>query len=546
MKKKVVALVLLAAMTVSSLAGCGAKDEASNSTDQGTQVVESSTQAESTESSEEAAVEEIPEDYFAGTTITIAVKRKNGDESSSWNEKEIIKMAEEATGIHVEWIELDQTSANEKIAAMLMGDDQPDAYLGCLDQTTLSNNMDLFYDLSEEGLLEKWAPDVVEDYNAEDLWSTITWGDGSILGLITGNTIAAAESWGASILSVNQEWLDKLGLPVPTTADELYNTLVAFRDNDMDGDGDASNEIPMTFCSGNWEGDIMLHANAFGIGGNYTWQPQDAYKNIENGQVVSTVDTDNFRAFLEFYHKLAEEGLLDLEGFSQTADQYSAKRKEKIAGVFTTYTTMLDQGYTPFIYEGIEGVEPRLTGLVDRFIGQRSNFCLTADSENVEVVLHWWNWLSAETERKLIAYGDPYEIDADGNMWQLPLEEGQPNNVTVGMNNWCPARTSAEKLSYKPDNIAAGTAARIQFAEEHKDMYNQEGFPVAYVDAASEEERTFMEVELYAYLESFIANAIVYGVTDDSWAKHLEDLKTVQYYDWLDWYQNFVDEVNAR
>lgn len=545
MKKKVVALVLLAAMTVSSLAGCGAKDEASNSTEQGTQVAEFTTETESAESSE-AAAEEIAEDHFAGTTITIAVKRKNGDESKSWNEKEIIKMAEEATGIHVEWIELDQTSANEKIAAMLMGDDQPDAYLGCLDQATLSNNLDLFYDLSEEGLLEKWAPDIVEDYNEDDVWDTIVWPDGAIRGLITGNMVSSADSWGASYLAINQEWLDKLELPVPTTAEELYNTLVAFRDNDMDGDGDPTNEIPLTFCSGNWEGDIMLHANPFGIGGNEIWQAKYAYKNIENGQVVSTVDTDNFRAFLEFYHKLTEEGLLDLEGFSQTSDQYSAKRKEKIAGVFTTYTTMLDQGYTPFIYEGIEGMKPRMTGLVDRFIGQRSNFCVTADSENVEAVLHWWNWLSADTERKLIAYGDPYEIDADGSLWQLPLEEGQPSNVTVGMHNYCPAKTAAEKIYYRPENMAAGTAVRMQFTEEHKDLLNQEGFPTAYADAAAEEERTFMEVELFAYLESFIANSIVYGVTDDSWAKHLEDLKTVQYYDWLDWYQDFVNEVNAR
>jgi len=87
---------------------------------------------------------------------------------------------------------------------------------------------------------------------------------------------------------------------------------------------------------------------------------------------------------------------------------------------------------------------------------------------------------------------------------------------------------------------------RHSFIVENKDLFNQEGFPIAYNDAAKEEERAFMEVELFEYVSAFIADAIVNGVTDASWAKHLEELKTVQYYDWLQWYQDFVDDVAAR
>lgn len=545
MKKKVVALMLGLVMTVSTLAGCGNDAEVSKNTENKTS--ETTKQTEVVASETTSKEEEITVDYFKGKELNIVVQRKTGDTCADFNDKEIMKLVEEATGIHVNWTILDPTTLAEKLAVMLMSDDQPDAYLGVVDATTLSNNQDLFYDLSEEGLLEKWAPNVVADYNSVDgAWDTITWGDGSIRGLLTGSLVSVPMDWAASLLSINQEWLDKIGKSVPTTADELYEVLVAFRDNDMDGDGNKDNEIPLTFCAGNWEGDIMMHANAFGIGGNYTWQPFQAYKNIENGKVVGTVDTDNFRAFLEFYHKLAEEGLLDLEGFSQTADQYSAKRTEKVAGVFTTYASMLDQGYTPFVYQGIDGVEPRLTGLVNRFVGQRSNLLIPADCENVEVVLHWWNYMSSTTELKNIAFRSSagYEIDANGNVWNIATENSA--EVVNALGNIAPAMNAADFPMTKEETMAPRALTRHKFIVENKDLFNQEGFPIAYNDAAKEEERAFMEVELFEYISSFIADAITNGVTDDSWAKHLEELKTVQYYDWLQWYQDFVDDVAAR
>lgn len=47
------------------------------------------------------------------------------------------------------------------------------------------------------------------------------------------------------VMFINKTWLDNLGLEVPTTLGELKDVLVAFRDNDANGNGDASDEIPM-------------------------------------------------------------------------------------------------------------------------------------------------------------------------------------------------------------------------------------------------------------------------------------------------------------
>ena len=44
---------------------------------------------------------------------------------------------------------------------------------------------------------------------------------------------------------INKTWLDNLGLEMPTTIDELTDVLRAFRDEDANGNGDASDEYPM-------------------------------------------------------------------------------------------------------------------------------------------------------------------------------------------------------------------------------------------------------------------------------------------------------------
>ena len=48
---------------------------------------------------------------------------------------------------------------------------------------------------------------------------------------------------GATATFIRKDWLDKLGLPVPTTRDQFYNTLVAFKNQDPGGVG--RNLIPL-------------------------------------------------------------------------------------------------------------------------------------------------------------------------------------------------------------------------------------------------------------------------------------------------------------
>ena len=558
MKKRMVAMMMGLVMTMTALAGCASSDKTA-STEESSKESETqsiATQSSESVSSEEKAVNEIPVDYFAGTELEIAVFRNAMDMIEDYNEKPAFKAAEEATGIHINWIEVEDGTKSEKVNIMLASD-MPDAFLGLLNQSNISKNAELFYDLSEEGLLETYAPNVVADYaTLPDGMGTVTWPDGSICSLLTGSAVSYNND-ADGIMMINKTWLDQLNLDIPTTAEEFYEVMCAFRDNDMNGNGDTTDEIPLGFAAKNWASKIMNHANPWGIAGSSS-SDSYAYFMVKDGKVTPTADTDNFRAFLEFYHKLAAEGILDVEGFSQTSAQHSTKIKEGVVGCFYGWSPIefmdleLAQQYVAMEpFQALEGVEPVKTGRKDRLLVNTSGFAISADTENVEALLHWWNYLSSSTEMKYTLrfgeQGQRWDIDAEGNVINSTpdnLSEGfsaENYGYTYGMVDKGTFITKDECMVIDTSDPTASEAWRKLMVDQVYDLLQDEYIPERMVDPAATEERTFIEADLTSYISNFVATSIMDGVTDASWEAHLEALKNYQYYEWIDWYQKFVD-----
>ncbi len=138
---------------------------------------------------------------------------------------------------------------------------------------------------------------------------------------------------------INQKWLDALGLDMPTTTDELYDVLVAFRDGDPNGNGSAD-ELPMigyatTDNRGDVVGDLL---NAF------TYYPYNnkARLVIEDGVVSSALTKDALREGLRYCKKLYDEGLISPLSFTQTNAELKAiinrpSTEDTIAGVIATH-----------------------------------------------------------------------------------------------------------------------------------------------------------------------------------------------------------------
>lgn len=484
---------------------------------------------------------------YEGAEITIAVARRTVDSCESFNDKAAVKMVEEATGIHVNWIEVDEAVMGERVNVMLAEDEQPDAYLGLLTDDQLVVNDSMFYDLSEEGLLETYAPNVLKMYeeikaDGADVLSLLTMPDGSIRSLAT-NSAFSPTSDAAGMWFINKAWLDKLGLEIPTTAEEFYNVLCAFKENDMNDNGEAD-EIPMSFCNADINAHIYQYVNSFGIHGNHRIGAQYPFLNVNEGTVESTVDTEAWRAYLEFYNKLISEDLVDKEGFSQSSEQFNAKIAENKVGVYSGWTPAAGEGLEyvclrPF--QGMEGVDVVKTGNNNYYFGKLSGFAVTKDCENIEAVLTWWDCFHSSGAIVNTAFcgdeGVVWELNEDGNYYDdYTTDEQKANNYNNAFwTNTCPQRS----MTY----FTGKRGVRFDLANEVRDLLVDyaDDIPVKLVDPLLVEERTFIEADLFGYINNFAAESMMNGVTDESWDAYVAGLEDYQYGEWLNWYQSYVN-----
>ena len=151
--RRLLALTLCVALTACATAcgGNGGNAESKENQEQGAQEqsAQKETEDEETEEAEspgnqgtDAADGEIPLDYFAGTELTIAVIKMSADKGDGYDEKPIVKKAEEATGIHINWIEIEDTVKDERKSTMLAGGELPDAFLGIMGNDDVVQNED--------------------------------------------------------------------------------------------------------------------------------------------------------------------------------------------------------------------------------------------------------------------------------------------------------------------------------------------------------------------------------------------------------------------
>lgn len=101
--------------------------------------------------------------------------------------------------------------------------------------------------------------------------------------------------WG---LMMRQDWLDNVGMEAPTTIDEWYEVLTAFKEGDPNGNGELD-EIPFDAGSAGH----LLFMPAFGIQNGW-------YVDPETGKVAYGQYTEKYKAYLETMAKWYAEGLL--------------------------------------------------------------------------------------------------------------------------------------------------------------------------------------------------------------------------------------------
>ena len=96
---------------------------------------------------------------------------------------------------------------------------------------------------------------------------------------------------------INKAWLEKLGLQAPRTVDEFYDVLVAFRDQDPNGNG-LKDEIPLLVSASSGAARIDCLFGFFGTLEN------DHHVRVQDGQVIFTPAEDAYFEALQWLDKL--------------------------------------------------------------------------------------------------------------------------------------------------------------------------------------------------------------------------------------------------
>ncbi len=113
---------------------------------------------------------------------------------------------------------------------------------------------------------------------------------------------------------IYKPWLDKLGLAVPTTTDELEQVLLAFKEKDPNGNGIAD-EIPWSGAQiGSWHAKLSSFImNAFVLNSELGTVPS---MYVEDGTIKMAYAQEGWKEGIIYLNKLYNQGLIDPEVFT--------------------------------------------------------------------------------------------------------------------------------------------------------------------------------------------------------------------------------------
>ena len=567
--KKLLALLLCLAMVATVFAACGdGSGSQSSSAPQSSQTGDSAPESSATGSEESSEAGEPSGEAVNGTnpgnvlpivtepvTLTIAKERHMLDTTKSYNEKASFKNITEETGLTLEFVELAAGTAAEKVPLMLAGGDMPDVFWALLSDAQILQNTTQLVPL--EGMLEDFAPNSLKTY--EELgtdWRTIAIApDDHMYGMLS-RYESLYENTGDGIQIINKKWLEAVNKEVPTTLDEYYEVLKAFKEQDPNGNGQAD-EIPYCFAEDMWCASITNDIGMWGIGNGYG--DTNSNFHIRDGKVSGTVNTPEYREYLEFFHKLYAEGLIDAEGFSQNTEVFSNKIKNNQVGTYYSWTALeylsseqeKDWVVLPTI-AAKEGVQPVANGEIDRSTINKNGWVITTQCDHPEAALRLWDYLARDAESKMtVAMGEKgtlWDEYPEGGYYFVVPENTSPEftfehmKYTYGTVNNHPLLTKAETPK-NDGEISPAAALRDQMvATVDKDYVPKSGqLPQSYVSPEAIDERSFIETDLKSYIKQFRSQAIMEGFSDADWDAYVKRLDDLQYPDWLQWYQDFID-----
>lgn len=329
--------------------------------------------------------------------------------------------------------------------------------------------------------------------------------------------------WGPII---RKDWLEKLKLNVPTTLDEWYTVLKAFKTQDPNGNNKAD-EIPLSPTFGLT--DLYMFGNASGL-----YMSGLEWAADSNGKVFYKFIDPRFKELLTFLNKLYAEGLIDPEYASAEFSKTSEKINRNIIGAlsadwmsnFASYNkTLIKSGVTTANWAPIKPVKnPDGKAITFKRWSIWKSTAISKDCKNPKLALQWL---------------DVHCLSPQGINLQMVGVEGKSYNMKDGkavLTDWSLKNPDGIGVFEALRTLGAwGQVSYIQTKDAYKALWADQPDLIKFAESFAKEEVFEPFPELSFSTEEIQANSeIVTNVTtyrDEMVLKFIEGKESLAKFD---------------
>ena len=324
-------------------------------------------------------------------------------------------------------------------------------------------------------LLDQYGQNILEVFPEEQY---VKDEDGNIWNIPSRNCEIGTDE----LFIIREDWLKNVGKETPNTLDELYDVLVAFRDQDANGNGDPTDEIPWGYAASGvgTTNPLNIIASAFDV--LMGWNDVD-------GKLVYYIEMPAFKDALAYMRKLYQEGLIDPEYTVLTRDTYMEKKNADRFGVDGWWFTELDPAVSTWSsdffasnpgasfdmlnwFEGPDGKREFTAGF------QTASAVIFADSEHAADCVKYLDYLVSEEGYNLAVMGIEGEHwnKVDGVPVRNAYTDAEVKEIGFNMLKWMcmrqyvPSSIDPHYLSFVKNNADA-VVWQPTFTTDEKNEY---------------------------------------------------------------------------
>jgi putative aldouronate transport system substrate-binding protein len=462
---------------------------------------------------------------------------------------------EEKSNIHINW-DISRSGWEDKKAMTLASGDLPDAFFGAgLQDSDISSNLEYFVPL--EDYIAKYAPNITKMFEQAPITKKMsTFPDGHIYGL---PQIMPLRPSSNDTLAINKKWLDKLGLEVPTTIDEFFNVMMAFKTQDPNGNGIAD-EIPFNFANledARWFTARTL-IGAWGVMYDMTFN----YLVMKDGKVQYMPTMEEYKKLIMFLNKMYSSGLINQEVFTDDLSKFVALGKSPevpILGSVIAWTPESVTGKWADEYIAIPPLKASkditpLWGTNRSLVKYATNrFSISTKNKNIPETIRWIDEAYSQDMSLYLYYGSEgvglkknddgtYEIlqptsaDYDQDLWKW--YNAPADFAPVGVLSETEAKIK-DPSGYYSDRVEMGNIYD-KYLLPDKDIY-----PLAKFEKADQDELSLLKTDITKYVDQKFAQWVTVGGIEKEWDGYLKELDKMNLNKMLEIYQKGHDNYYA-